>query len=235
MIFLFHAVVGTSRLPLTSVEAPLPAFSLGELAYIYRPDLHVAAAAPLRSHNDLIEHALLPELCWLEKAKLLETLLRATPWDRLTEAGEMWMTQWRNLRHTDEEVLALLRTLFNEVALSPYTDLVDKALAFVGEMEAKQRITAEAAIDFLGHLLRQLGRHLAYDRDLPPSSSTIRWLGRRPEGVFDRIERLRICFGTIGIQNRARQANTAARATPGLVAAVPLRRPSRAGRPHFRW
>src|SRR5262249_41403598 len=32
---LFQAVVGTSRLPLTSVEAPLPAFTLGELAYGY--------------------------------------------------------------------------------------------------------------------------------------------------------------------------------------------------------
>src|SRR6266446_5960549 len=33
---LFQAVVGASRLPLTSVEAPLPEFSLGELAYAYR-------------------------------------------------------------------------------------------------------------------------------------------------------------------------------------------------------
>ncbi|HEY1861262.1 MAG TPA: hypothetical protein VGG61_12955, partial [Gemmataceae bacterium] len=139
-------------------------FSLGNLAYIYRPDFGDTKAAPLRSHNDLIEHALLPELCWLEKAKLLETVLRATPWDHLAEAVEMWMTRWRNLRLADEEVLVLLRTLFNEVALSPYTDLVDKALAFVDEVEAKQRITPEAATDFLGHLLRQLGRHLtAYD------------------------------------------------------------------------
>src|SRR5262249_19262083 len=35
----FHAVVGASRLPLTSVEAPLPAFSLGRLARFYRPRL----------------------------------------------------------------------------------------------------------------------------------------------------------------------------------------------------
>ena len=32
---LFQAVVGTSRLPLTSLEAPLPEFSLGRLAYCY--------------------------------------------------------------------------------------------------------------------------------------------------------------------------------------------------------
>src|SRR5207248_309459 len=34
---LFHAVVGTSRLPLASVETPLPQFSFGELFYCYRP------------------------------------------------------------------------------------------------------------------------------------------------------------------------------------------------------
>src|SRR5713226_8938123 len=34
---LFGAVVGCSRLPLQSVEAPLPAFSLGMMAYFYRP------------------------------------------------------------------------------------------------------------------------------------------------------------------------------------------------------
>ena len=32
---LFQAVVGTSRLPLTSVEAPLPAFSFGQLIYCH--------------------------------------------------------------------------------------------------------------------------------------------------------------------------------------------------------
>ena len=42
---LFQAVVGASRLPLTSVEAPLPAFSLGELAYVYRP---AAGSEPMR-------------------------------------------------------------------------------------------------------------------------------------------------------------------------------------------
>src|SRR5207253_1341389 len=33
---LFHAVVGTSRLPLHSTEAPLPAFSFGDLFYCFR-------------------------------------------------------------------------------------------------------------------------------------------------------------------------------------------------------
>src|SRR5262249_7029263 len=40
---IFQAVVGVSRLPLTSVEAPLPDFSLGQLAYFYRPGPAAAA------------------------------------------------------------------------------------------------------------------------------------------------------------------------------------------------
>jgi hypothetical protein len=54
--------------------------------------------------------------------------------------------------------------LFNEVALSPYTDLVDKTLAFVDALESQGSISFEGTIDFLGHMLRLLGRHLtAYD------------------------------------------------------------------------
>ena len=43
-----QAVVGTSRLPLTSVEAPLPAFTFGQLAYFYRSD---AGTEPIRSRR----------------------------------------------------------------------------------------------------------------------------------------------------------------------------------------
>src|SRR5205823_2250954 len=44
---LFQTVVGTSRLPLTSVEAPLPGFSLGQIGFYYRPAAVAAGAAPL--------------------------------------------------------------------------------------------------------------------------------------------------------------------------------------------
>src|SRR5205807_4833589 len=46
------AVVGTSRLPLTSVEAPLPGFSLGRLAYLYRTS--ATGGGPLRHAHELI-------------------------------------------------------------------------------------------------------------------------------------------------------------------------------------
>src|SRR5207248_8939878 len=83
---LFQAVVGVSRLPLTSVEAPLPEFSLGQLAYFYRPSLDGAEAGmPLQSFQDLTERALHAGQSWLEQAKLVETLLHAVP---LAEMGE---------------------------------------------------------------------------------------------------------------------------------------------------
>jgi hypothetical protein len=162
---LFQAVVGVSRLPLTSLEAPLPAFSLGELAYVYRPNLPSSSleTRPMRTFQELVG-AFLPGLAELELAKLAETLLHATPAEKLSEAADLLRLHWRALGHADAALLTLLRTLFNEVALSPYTDLVDKALALVGVLEEKQCVTTAAAIDFLAHLLRQIGRHLtAYD------------------------------------------------------------------------
>src|ERR1700716_3656124 len=36
--YVTQAVVGTSRLPITSLESPLPAFSLGQLAYLPGPE-----------------------------------------------------------------------------------------------------------------------------------------------------------------------------------------------------
>ncbi len=170
---LFQAVVGTSRLPLTSLEAPLPAFSLGELAYAYRPNSEppksseasdVVAQPPMRTFRDLIHHAFFPDLAIQERAKLLETLLHATPTEKLGEAAELLLGRWRTLQHFGEDLLSLLRTMFNEVALSPYTDLVAKTLALLGALEEKQHVTSSVVLDFLAHLLRQLGRHLtAYD------------------------------------------------------------------------
>jgi hypothetical protein len=170
---LFQAVVGTSRLPLTSLEAPLPAFSLGELAYIYQPNSElpkssetseVSSQPPMRTFQDLVHHAFLPELAIPERAKLLETLLHATPAEKLGEAADLLLGRLHPLQQSGEELLSLLRTMFNDVALSPYTDLVGKTLALLKLLEEKRRLPSSAVVDFLAHLLRQLGRHLtAYD------------------------------------------------------------------------
>jgi hypothetical protein len=163
---LFQAVVGVSRLPLTSVEAPLPAFTLGQLAYFYRPDADRAGAdhGPAESPVDLVHRSLGAGLSWLEKAKLLEALLRAVSPEELGEAADRFVASWRALGHDEHEIGRLFRTVLDEVALSPYTDFVDKALAFWQVLVTKGYLAAEEYVDFLSYVLRHLGRHLtAYD------------------------------------------------------------------------
>jgi hypothetical protein len=193
---IFQAVVGTSRLPLTSSEAPLPQFSLGRVAYFNRPGIGLAeaAAGPVRSYRGLLENMLRPELAWTERAKLLETVLHNVPAEELAETADRFMARWRTLdrkmrdmrmphpallgtwrravakggqatQALEREVItALFRTLFNEVSLSPWTDLVDKTLAFLCALEQEHYLTTADVADFLGHLLRQAARHLtAYD------------------------------------------------------------------------
>ncbi len=161
---LFQAVVGTSRLPLTSVEAPLPAFSLGELAYCYRAGAPAETVGPMRSFRDLLEKAWNPDLSWLEMVKLGETLLRAAPREELPEAAALFLKQWPAGAPAAATLLRLLQDLFNAVALSPYSDFVDKTLTFLGLLVDQGGLTVEEHVDFLGYLLRQLARHLtAYD------------------------------------------------------------------------
>jgi hypothetical protein len=160
---LFAAVVGVSRLPLTSVEAPLPAFALGQLAYFYRPECS-RDGGPMRSWRDLLAGALTAERSWAEKVRLLEVLLRATPAEELSEATGRFVARWRELGHGAGELPRLLRAVFNDISLSPWTDFVEKALAFVRRLVEGEDLAVAAQVDFLGYLLRQTGRHLtAYD------------------------------------------------------------------------
>jgi hypothetical protein len=154
---LFQAVVGTSRLPLTSLEAPLPAFSLGRLAYCYRPRARLAETGPVRSPAEWAAVRREADLAPVELAKLLETLLHATPADELGRMVDVFFA-------AGDSPPAVLQTLFNEVSLSPYTDLADKTLALLRVLAARGAVSPAGHVDFLGRLLRQLGRHLsAYD------------------------------------------------------------------------
>ncbi len=163
----FHAVVGTSRLPLTSVEAPLPQFTLGRLAYFHRPGV-LNEHEPIRSPGALVELYQGLQLTALESAKLLETVLRATPanvWPGLSlrSPGDKSRASLRSAPAT-HGWLAVLRRLFDEVALSPYTGFVDSALRFLHFLEDNGSLSAADAVDFLSYLLRHVVRHLtAYD------------------------------------------------------------------------
>jgi hypothetical protein len=147
---LFRAVMGTSRLPLTSVESPLPAFSLGRLGYFPV----VEGTGPMRAWRELASRPA------SEPARVLETVLRAAAPSELDEAARLLGQRWPEAGTFP----ALLRTLFNEVSLSPWTGFVDNALSFVQALAHQGRLRPVDEVDFLSWLLRQLGRHLnAYD------------------------------------------------------------------------
>lgn len=157
---LFQAVVGTSRLPLTSLEAPLPEFTLGRLGYFVRPD----GNASVRPPSELLRDGLGNHLTWLEKAKLLEAYLRAIPPEEVADAAERFLTRWLALGHASADVCDLLRAMFNEVSLSPWTGLVDAAVTFLRSLERRLLLSAADVVDVLAALLRQVGRHLtAFD------------------------------------------------------------------------
>jgi hypothetical protein len=62
------------------------------------------------------------------------------------------------------ELLRLLRLLFNEVSLSPWTDLVEKVLRLLDLLEGGGMLAGADVLDFESHLLRLVSRHLtAYD------------------------------------------------------------------------
>ena len=151
---LYHAVVGASRLPLTSVEAPLPAFSFGWLFYCFR-EKAPEPTGPLRTWREVQRDMLRTRLALSEQAHLLETLLHTLRVEEMDTAAQLILAGRSSF---------LLRTLFNSVSLSPWTDLTDQLLAFLQATNAAGHLPDHEVIDFLGYMLRQIGRHLtSYD------------------------------------------------------------------------
>jgi hypothetical protein len=162
---LFQAVVGVSRLPLTSVEAPLPSFTLGELGY-FHSDVAAGRASeePMRSCRDLLSRALSAERSQTERAKLLETILRSSPARALAEVAAQFIERWQEIGQASAGLPRIVVTMFDEIALSPYTDFVDKTIHLLCLLEGQSGLDPEQHADLLGSLLRRIGRHLtAFD------------------------------------------------------------------------
>jgi hypothetical protein len=156
---IWQAIVGTSRLPLHSVEAPLPAFSLGQLHYVYR-SWAGDVQAPMCDWRTLLDAIERPELCHRERARALELVLRHI------EDQESLLAVASYFSCRPQDALQLLRTVFNDVSLSPYTRFLDTVSHFLFELlrPFELPLHRETHADFLGRRLRQLSRHLtAYD------------------------------------------------------------------------
>jgi hypothetical protein len=173
---LFGAVVGLSRLPLTSVEAPLPEFCLGSFGYFpsssFIPAMQRGANSLVRepinrartSCHELLRGSLTAGQPWAEKARLLELLLRAATPEQLPELAALFIERWQEAGEELRALPALLRTLLNDVSLSPWTGLVDHLLRFLHLLVAAGALPGAGHVDYLSYTLRQIARHLtAYD------------------------------------------------------------------------
>jgi hypothetical protein len=160
-----QAIWGTSRLPLTSVEAPLPAFSLGQIAYAYRSGLpEELQSRPMLHWRVLLAMGLSRELAPIEESKLLESLLRSIGPEETETLADEFIEAWSEMGRTPRDLIPSLRRMFEEVSLSPYTDFVERTLQWIDILAERGWLAASDATDFVGWLLRQLCRHLtAYD------------------------------------------------------------------------
>src|SRR5262249_18788077 len=126
-------------------------------AYFNRPDPR--PDKPAHSWQELLGSSRGIGLGATERAKLLETMLHATPAEGMAD-----LVTHLACPDGGPELLRTLRTLFNETSLTPWTDLTDKSLTLLDELERQQHISTGQTLDFLGSLLCQLSRHLtAYD------------------------------------------------------------------------
>jgi hypothetical protein len=162
---LFLAVVGTSRLPITSLETPLPAYSLGQLAYL--PLMEQAADAPCRDAVPFLNMALRGADCVTTHAKALEAALRSPQGNAISELCDALLEAGRKGEHGSRWLSRLLRELFHGVALSPYTEFAGRLVTLILTLGQTHHFGPGAAIDLLGYMLRQLCRHLtAFDLQL---------------------------------------------------------------------
>ena len=157
---LLLAVIGTSRLPITSLESPLPSFSLGELAYL--PG-QLAGDEPNTDAVSFLKDALAGAYSPLVQAKALETALRDAGSARVADLCSV-LEQTSDARGAASR---LIREVFNTAALSPYTHLSDALVGLVAELAKVEWFGVDAALELLSYLLRNLCRHLtAFDLTL---------------------------------------------------------------------
>ena len=142
---LWRAVVG-SRLPLTPIETPLPAFSFGHL--VYGPD----DSAPT-SPDELLSRWLAPARD--QGHRILEAWLRVS-------AGDPSALQATGL--SPAALIGLVRRMFDDISLSPWTPFVPRLLDALDALVERGWMPLPLLVDFHSSLLRLLCRHLtAYD------------------------------------------------------------------------
>ncbi len=159
---LFLAVIGVSRLPITSLESPLPSFSLGLLAYF--PSLDFGGESWWTDPVALLRAALSGRLAGVELAKALETALRAAADQEQPQIAQALADHAAATEDGLRRVCEMLRATFRYVSLSPYGSFVDRLIALLAALADGDAVGTAAVTDSISTMLRQLCRHLtAFD------------------------------------------------------------------------
>jgi hypothetical protein len=155
-----RAFVGTSRLPVTSGESPLPAYALGQCGYL--------SGAKASGPYSLAEHFLRDALTsagqpW-EQAMALDMALRAAAPDDIPSLDDVVSGHYGKEKTEVAGLFTLFRTLFNHLALTPYARLGPNVVELLRRLSAHGPPGAPAVIDIISYWLRHLVRHVtAFD------------------------------------------------------------------------
>ena len=184
------AFQGTNRLPITSLETPLPAFTFGCCAYLPGVSDRIAISPSTPAAPGLTSSSESPTETVIAQALTLAGLrtalgsaaqdeLHRTPSDRAAAVGidAEWPRALETLLRAGSEHdlrelvtastvsrwLTWTRQLFHHVSLTPVTAWIDRAFILLDAIMAAAPDPAPVC-DLVGHMLRHLVRHLtAYD------------------------------------------------------------------------
>lgn len=185
---LLAAVVGTSRLPITSAESPLPGFALGQWGYFPSGPW---SGGPPASPADMLRSGLPAAVDRRERARLVELALRSAGPDDVPALVDVLAppaTQPHAASPSAQglapspsaqgapsttnapptargpEAVRLLKSMFQQVSLAPYTTLVERWCALLAGLAARDRLGRPCVAELVSYYLRHLVRHVtAFD------------------------------------------------------------------------
>ena len=157
------AILGTSRLPMTSLESPLPGFTFGQLAYF--PNLRRTGSEnlPAGQIQDLMRQ-LDHRSDRSDVATLLEFSLRRLQANEVSSFGLEFSQHCCQVGISADELAQVVKLMFNHLSLSPYTQFVDNLVQLLEGWGAPGLLGPHRVADIMSYLLRHLVRHVtAYD------------------------------------------------------------------------
>ncbi|MCG8584607.1 MAG: hypothetical protein MI757_07845, partial [Pirellulales bacterium] len=157
-VYVRAALAGTSRLAITSLENPLPDFALGHVAYVAAAE--AIGDTPLDDPRLLVASMPTGPQDSAVAAGMLETALRAAEPAMIPDIANTLAQLLAEHANSPAVFTRILRTLFNQVSLSPYTRLTDNLVELVSRVAKSKVIGVEASVDSISYTLRHLVRHL---------------------------------------------------------------------------